>query len=67
MTVFVPIGGSEKGRVIREKYGVKVDPQRGYKRSPLDAANHSRLAVDAVMTCRILDETTVESSFRRFG
>ena len=42
------------------KYGVKVDPRRGYKRSPLDAANHSRLAVDAVMTCRILDERDVQ-------
>ena len=60
MTVFVPIGGSEKGRVILEKYGVKVDPQRGYKRSPLDAANHSRLALDAVMTHRILTDKDFE-------
>jgi len=60
VTVFVPIGGSEKGRVILEKYGVKVDPQRGYKRSPLDAANHSRLALDAVMTHRILKDKDIE-------
>ena len=37
-----------------------MDPLRGYKRSPFDAVNHSRLAVDAVMTYRILDERAVQ-------
>ena len=37
-----------------------MDPRRGYKRSPLDAVNHSRLALDAVMTHRILDERDVK-------
>ena len=37
-----------------------MDPRRGYKRSPFDAANHSRLALDAVMTHRILDERDVK-------
>ena len=32
----------------------------GYKRSPWVAANHSRLALDAVMTQRILDERDVQ-------
>ena len=42
------------------KYGVKVDPRRRYKRSPLDAVNHSRLALDTVMTHRILDARDVK-------
>ena len=37
-----------------------MDPRRGYKRSPLDAANHSRLALDAVMTHRILTDKDFE-------
>jgi len=37
-----------------------VDPRRGYKRSPLDAANHSRLALDTVMTHRILTDKDIE-------
>ena len=37
-----------------------MDPRRGYKRSPFDAVNHSRLALDAVMTHRILDERDVK-------
>ena len=37
------------------KYGVKVDPRRGYKRSPLDAVKSF-----AVMNPRILDERDVQ-------
>ena len=37
-----------------------MDPRRGYKRSPFDAVNHSRLALGAVMTHRILDDRDVK-------
>ena len=36
-----------------------MDPRRGYKRSPLDAVNHSRLALDAVMTYRPMNDRDV--------
>ena len=44
-----------KVRVLSES-GVS----RGYKRSPFDAVNHSRLALGEVMTHRILDERAVK-------
>jgi len=44
-----------KVRVLSES-GVR----RGYKRSPFDAVNHSRLALGAVMTHRILDDRDLE-------
>ena len=34
--------------------------RRGYKRSPFDAVNHSRLALGAVMTRRILTDKDFE-------
>ena len=34
--------------------------RRGYKRSPFDAVNHSRLALGAGMTHRILDERALK-------
>jgi len=37
-----------------------VGVRRGYKRSPFDAVNHSRLTLGAVMAHRILDERAVQ-------